>query len=309
MKSIISAISANYQAGSFNLCDMMKKRSANLYEKMKTGLEELKEEGLPKQEMLKKAVLTVQQYLDELKELVDRYSFANEGEEIWFFKSEKPRFYRWLIFYSELLNIDSTKPLGKGEKIKGHYREQMRYINRFYRSHEFQYQYYRLGTDQLDHLFFLRGASSTDLRLSSVPQVDPSFGTGHEYLFSRFRAGEMLQKHLSDLIASEQIPRVTDARGNLDKGRLKWTGESLNLIEVLYGLYSTGQINNGKVELSEVAAAFEYVFQVNLNRYFRRFAEIKQRKGMSKTRFLDEMREALLKKIDESDAFRPEKGR
>jgi hypothetical protein len=288
---------------------MLKKRTANLYEKMKAALEKLKEEGLPKTEMLKRSVLAVQQHLDELKELVDRYSFTDEDEEIWFFKSEKPRFYRWLIFYSELLNIDSTKPLGKDEKIKGHYREQMRYINRFYRSHEFQYQYYRLGTDELDRLFFLRGASSKDLRLSSVPQVDPSFGTGHEYLFSRFRACEMLQKHLGDLIACEQNPKVTDASGNLNRGRLKWTGESLNLIEVLYGLYSTGQINNGKVELSEVAAAFEYVFQVNLNRYFRRFAEIKQRKGMSKTRFLDEMREALLKKIDESDAFRPEKGR
>ncbi|WP_316847104.1 RteC domain-containing protein [Pedobacter psychrodurus] len=276
---------------------------------MKETLEKLEEEKDTKLEVLKRSILTVQKYLDELKELVDRYAFANEDEEIWFFKSEKPRFYRWLIFYSELLNIESTKPIAREGKIKDHYREQMRYINCFFRSYEFQYQYYRLGTDELDHLFFLRGGCSKDIRLSSIPRIDPSFGTGHEYLFSRFKACEMLQKHLTGLLIKQQYAGSVDKQRNVDSSRLRWTGDSLNLIEVLYGLYSTGQINNGKIGLSEIAEVFQHVFQINLNRYHRRFVEIKQRKGMSKTRFLDEMRDGILKKVDESDSFGPEKGR
>jgi len=286
---------------------MLKQKSQYLYEKMETDLEVLKKDRLSKSTMLKQAMLTVQQYLDDLKALLEHYHFIDKEEEIWFFKVEKPRFVRWLIFYSELLNIDTTKPLGKDNKLKEHYNEQIRYINRFYRTHEFQYQYYRLGTDELDHLFFLRGASSKDIRLSSVPRVDPSFGTGHEYLFSRFMACEMLQKHLNDLIVDEH--HLSSGKpANFDKGKLKWTGESLNLIEILYGLYHTGQINNGKAELSEIAEAFQNIFQVNLNRYYRRFAEIKQRKGMSKTRFLDEMRDALLKKIDDANGFTAREG-
>jgi len=288
---------------------MLKKQSEYIYQKMKVALTKLDDEGQTKAERLKRSILTVQHYLDELKVLVDRYSFANEDEEIWFFKSEKPRFCRWLIFYSELLNIESTKPIAREGKIKDHYREQMRYINRFFRSYEFQYQYYKLGNDELDHLFFLRGGCSRDIRLSSIPRVDPSFGTGHEYLFSRFKACEMLQKHMTELIVKEQYAGSADKHRNMDNSRLRWTGDSLNLIEVLYGLYSTGQINNGKTGLSEIAEAFQHVFQVNLNRYHRRFVEIKQRKGMSKTRFLDEMRDGILKKVDESDSFRPEKGR
>jgi len=282
---------------------MLKKRSQDLYGKMKTDLEMLKKDGLSKLTMLKQAILTVQQYLEDLRKLIEHYHFTDEEEEIWFFKVEKPRFVRWLVFYSELLNIDTTKPLGKDNKLKDHYNEQIRYINRFYRTHEFQYQYYRLGTDELDHLFFLRGASSKDIRLSSVPRVDPSFGTGHEYLFSRFMAFEMLQRHLNDLIVDEHHSLTSRPPAHFDKEKLKWTGESLNLIEILYALYSTGQINNGKTELSEIAEVFQGVFQVNLKRYYRRFLEIKQRKDISKTRFLDEMRAALLKRIDDADGF------
>ncbi|WP_235526114.1 RteC domain-containing protein [Pedobacter sp. Leaf216] len=275
---------------------------------MEKDLEMLKRDRLSKSMMLKQAMLTVQQYLDDLRGFVEHYQFTDKEEEIWFFKVEKPRFARWLIFYSELLNIDTTKPLGINNKLKDHYNEQIRYINRFYRTHEFQYQYYRLGTDELDHLFFLRGASSKDIRLSSVPRVDPSFGTGHEYLFSRFMAFEMLQGHLNDLMVDQHHSLGSRQPANFDTGKLKWTGESLNLIEIVYGLYSTGQINNGKTELSEIAEVFQRVFQVNLNRYYRRFVEIKQRKGMSKTRFLDEMREALRKKIDDANGFTTREG-
>ncbi|WP_316824740.1 RteC domain-containing protein [Pedobacter miscanthi] len=282
---------------------MIKKLSSALYTKMKAELEKFNDDQMDKMDMLKNAVLTVHRYLDELKQIIEKYPFADEDEEIWFFKTEKPMFYRWLIFYTELLNIDSTRPLGEGKRLNDHYREQVRYINRFLRSHEFQYQYFRLGNDELDHLFFLRGASSKDIRLSSVPTVDPSFGTGHEYLFSKFRACELLQDYLKRKLSARK--GLTAENAVVGKARMKWTGESLNLIEILYALHGSGQINNGRVELSEIAAAFQQLFQVNLSRYFRRFAEIKQRKGMSKTRFLDQMREVLIKKIEEADAYRP----
>ncbi len=281
---------------------MIKKLSSALYTKMKAELEEFNDDQMDKVDMLKSAVLIVHRYLDELKQIIEKYPFAGEQEEIWFFKTEKPRFYRWLIFYTELLNIDSTRPAGVGKRLTEHYREQMRYINRFLRSHEFQYQYFRLGTDELDHLFFLRGATSKDIRLSSVPTVDPSFGTGHEYLFSRFRACELLEDFLKRKLSAGKGRGVEKSiEGN---PRMKWTGESLNLIEIIYALHGSGQINNGRVELSEITGAFQKIFQIDLSRYFRRFAEIKQRKGMSKTRFLDQMRDELIKKIEEADAYR-----
>lgn len=59
---------------------------------------------------------------------------------------------------------------------------------------------------------------------------------------------------------------------------------------------------NGDGDLSDLMDVFEVCFQVNFSRYFRRFIKIKRRKSISKTRLLDQMRDAVNKRIDEGDA-------
>lgn len=72
-----------------------------------------------------------------------------------------------------------------------------------------------------------------------------------------------------------------------------------------YGIYQTAQVNNGKIGLAELVRKFEKVFNVNIGRPYRRFSEIKQRKRLSRTKYLDEMVKSINKKIDDEDAFRP----
>lgn len=272
---------------------MIKKLSADLYQQMKADLEDLNNSTVSKKQMLKDAIFIVQKYLDQLKALLEANPFEDEEEEIWFFKTEKPRFYRWLIFYTELFAIDNTKPI-RGEKaLKEHYDDQMRYINRFFRSHEFHYQYFRLDSKELDRLYFLRGTHSSKLDMSLVPRVDPSFGTGHEYLFSNFKAYEMLQRYLGDQLTFG----INDHIGSKRNKKLAWTGEVVDMIELIYGLWLSGQFNDGKAGLRAIAEAFQQMFEVDLKRYASKFSQIKQRKGMSKTKFLDQMRDALQKQI------------
>jgi RteC protein len=71
--------------------------------------------------------------------------------------------------------------------------------------------------------------------------------------------------------------------------------------------YDTLQINEGKADLSDIIDWLEQSLQVNLSRYYRRFMEIKQRKAMSKTRYLDEMRDVVNKRIDDTDALDKER--
>jgi len=283
---------------------MIRELSANLYQQMKADLEGLSGKTIPQNRMLKEAILTVQKYLNELKSLVDTKPFSSEQEEIWFFKEEKPRFYRWLIFYAELLAIDNSKPIAGGEALKQHYSDQIRYINRFFRSHEFYYQYFRLNSDELDRLYFVRGASSPTINMSLVPQVDPCFGTGYEYLFSNFMAYEMLQTYLSEQLTAGKDD-LLEIGPDLRRGKkLIWTGESINLIEVVYGLWLTGQVNNGEAGLRRIVEAFQGIFEVDLSRYASKFSQIKQRKGMSRTRFLEEMATAVIETIDKGYALK-----
>ncbi|KQS36832.1 hypothetical protein ASG14_07280 [Pedobacter sp. Leaf194] len=87
---------------------------------------------------------------------------------------------------------------------------------------------------------------------------------------------------------------------------LKWTGEAVNMVELVYGVYETGQVNGGKISLSELMEFFGQALPVNISGYFKRFADIKRRKSMSKTRYLDEMQQLVAKRIEDSDAWNPD---
>ncbi|ALL05614.1 hypothetical protein AQ505_08975 [Pedobacter sp. PACM 27299] len=282
----------------------MEKLIEKMYQQMMDDLKSNEQSQSPGRELFISNLDAVVRHLSGLK----HWSLSQEfspAQEIWFFKTQKPRFYRWKIFYVELIAIDSTSPVAANEELKEYYMSQLRFIERFFRLHEFHYQYYKFKAKELDQFYFIRGASLEGLLSAELPEVDSSFGTSQDYLVSKFMAYELLQQHLVELVQSpESVVSGTGLKSR--KGIItRWTGDSCNLIELIYGIHDTAQVNNGEVDLSDLMDVFEQCFQVNLSRYFRRFTEIKRRKSMSKTRFLDQMREAINKRIDDGDAYHP----
>jgi hypothetical protein len=83
--------------------------------------------------------------------------------------------------------------------------------------------------------------------------------------------------------------------------RLFWTGNKTELIELIYALQSSGAINSGTADIKEMASLFEQIFNIDLGNYYHTFIEIRARKG-SKTKFIDKLEEALLRRFEESDA-------
>jgi hypothetical protein len=281
---------------------MVKEFSADLYARFEAELEEQAGLSLKGVKRLTACLPLVRKCLELLRQEVLNVGFADAAAEVWFFKQEKPRFYRWLIYYQECYAIERGVPVVNGKDRLAYYAEQLRYLNRFFRQHEFHYQYYKLGATELDHLWFVRGVNRPHTFFSEVPDVDPAFGTPQDYLFSKFMAYEMLQEQVLEWMSEP-------ADGNARQGVLsrkgtsvRWTADTCNLIELIYGLYETRQVNNGEVDLSDLMDVFEQVFQVNLSRYFHRFTEIKRRKTISKTKFLDQMREAVNQRIEDGDA-------
>jgi len=245
----------------------------------------------------------VRKYLGLLRQEVEAEGFADEAEEILFFKTVKPKFYQWLIYYQERYAVESGLPVEQWKERLRYYAEQLRYVSRFFRQHEFHYQYYKLGATELDHLWFVRGVNRPHVFFAEVPDIDPAFGTAQDYLFSKFMAYEMLQEQLLEWMSG---PVEGSARSGLVSRKgiaVRWTADTCNLIELVYDVYETRQVNNGEVDLSDLMDVFEQVFQVNLSRYFHRFTEIKRRKTISKTKFLDQMREAVNQRIEDGDAL------
>jgi hypothetical protein len=281
---------------------MIRKMSEELLKKLGRELEEFINHSPV--ERMKSEMGVIREAVAVLKEKVVTSGFTSVEEEIAFFKHVKPKFYAQLIFSAEWYSYELGRPLVKGKLMDSYYIKQLDYISRFFRQHEFMYQYYRMGADELDGMYFVRGEKPAGLVGADLPAMDATFSTIGDYLFSKFIALERLQEMVLEEMQVPSLAGTGVVRSK--KGReLKWTGDSCNLIELVYGVFDCKQINGGDVDLSDLMDVFEVCFQVNLSRYFRRFTEIKRRKSISKTKFLDQMREAVNKRIDEGDAYVP----
>ena len=97
---------------------------------------------------------------------------------------------------------------------------------------------------------------------------------------------------------------------NIEKGvvespvsSLYWTSKKIELVEIIYALYFSGAINNGKATIKELAEVFGRIFNVDLSKdIYRYFAEIQQRKKEENlTKFLDFLKAVLAKKLGDKN--------
>ena len=80
----------------------------------------------------------------------------------------------------------------------------------------------------------------------------------------------------------------------------KWTGSKIALIELIYALHAEGVFNNGMTDLKETAKFFEETFDVDLGQFHRTFFEMRARKS-ERTKFLNSLRDGLIRRMDEVD--------
>lgn len=88
---------------------------------------------------------------------------------------------------------------------------------------------------------------------------------------------------------------------NLATPPLHWTAPKVALVELLYAIQASGACNDGKTTLKELITSFENNFQINLGQYSKTYLEIRSRKAIEKTQFLDQLKKDLLEKIDQTD--------
>lgn len=274
------------------------------YVQLEEELELFNEMGISPIEKLTGIVKSVNQALEELKLELSGDPFKDKAEEIYFFKKIKPRFHACHIYAVELFTIETNKPVGDEHVFKNYYEQELKFIRKFFDKHQFLYQYYLLDGQDLDNSFFVRGAHQNNVLVPGSPDMDTQFSTACDYIYSRFIAYEQLQEYLIQCLYNpsgmESLSRFPQK-----KVPFKWTGDKSNLIELAYGIYDTFQINEGNVTIAEIIEWLEESLEINLSRYYRRFSEIKMRKSLSKTKFLDDMAAAVNKHIIEGEPYKP----
>jgi len=240
--------------------------------------------------------------LIELRTIVNHKNFVNTHKEIHFFKHIKPKVFSKLIYYVKLFNIESRRPRGRNKSQVKYFNNQIVKLQTYFNENIEFYQYYRRGATYLDKHYFIRGKSNIRLHPETFHFFsDEQFSTSHDSTVANVMAYDLLIIYLK-----REIDKLENNDNGLDfhhlqkQSRITWTSQKVNLIELIYALHNTDVINNGNVDIKDIARVAERIFKIDLGDYYRAFLEIRLRKK-GRTKFLDLLKENLEKRMDEID--------
>jgi len=263
----------------------------------------LKAEREGDSDFIEKAVDLCKTTLKTLRNFVMEIGFENQKDEIYFFKNLKPRVSSKLHFYLCVYKIQTSLFVGDTEFQLEFLRKEQEAVKRFLQENIAFYQYYRSRLSYMDKKYFIRGKFDLLLVVKN-PLVfeDPVFSTSHDKLLSKIIASEMLSSFLKKEIHSinyEGLNKYDINKRLIDFG-IVWTDTKIALVELLYALDSSGSINKGNIDISKLSKYLERVFNIDLGDIYHTFSEMKLRKK-ERTKFLDNLKNTLLKRMDESD--------
>ena len=110
-------------------------------------------------------------------------------------------------------------------------------------------------------------------------------------------------RKMQKFLAAPQVPPLipiqtsTDNTNENTTSPLQWTGNAIDLVELIYGINEMGCINNGNMPLKQLAPLLYKIFGVESKDCYRFYIDIKRRKNESRTYFLAKMQEKLNEKM------------
>ena len=240
-------------------------------------------------------ISTIVKSLSDLKKYVIENEFRSIQEEIYFFKYQKPAIIAKLIYFNAIYKIEAKKPYGGQQVLEDYLVKELSELKRFYdRNNEFC-KYYRTNSTYLDHKYFVREQHDIKLSLDTFSfEADSRFSTSHDFKVAKIIANDRLEIYLENQLNN------TNQKLSFENCSLKWTASKAAATELIYGLYLSGVFNNGQADIVVIVRHFEHLFGIDLGDFYHTFTELKSRK-INRTKFSDEMREALIKRMDEQD--------
>jgi len=273
----------------------------SLYNQMENNLDEVNLDETDILQRLKNSSLTILSSISKLKNFTASYEFIDVNDEINFFKNIKPKFSSKLIFYQKAYEIQLYLPIGHVTDLKNYYFKEIQKIEKYLNDNKELFSYYRSNSTLFDEIYFVRKKPDSWLLLSLDDyETDLDFTTFYDHKISKIVAFDLLSEFIKDSI--NKLDQKNELRKiNLNNtGDLIWTGSKVSLVELLYALQSTGSFNNGSIGIKDLANELQSLFNVDIGNYYRVFQEIRIRKS-SRTSFMDQLKDRLVKRMDESD--------
>ena len=245
-------------------------------------------------------IIFLQDLLSGMKKQVLEHHFKESNEEIEFFRIIKPQILGKLIYYNKVYRIETSCPVNGGKMYYKYFSGELQHLKNEYKEHicnsDF-YRYYRSGRTDRDHDFFKLGRINLNTGLNSfIFEVDTQFSTYYDYKVSRIIADELLYNYL--IIKINPVDKPDIVLQNAESTKVVFWTESKNaLIELIYALYTSGAISNGKTGIRKISLIFQMVFRIQLGDIHHAFHRMKERAG-DRTLFLDQLKSSLDQYMD-----------
>ncbi|MVZ67583.1 tetracycline regulation of excision, RteC [Sphingobacterium sp. DK4209] len=264
----------------------------DILSKLESSISELDLQTDYSTQRIEAAILLIVKCLSDLKAYIQKRGFKDVNEEIQFFKHQKPTIVAKLIYYNAIYKIETKKPYGT-EPIRKYLNKELKKLKSFFDNNLDFYKYYRSNNSFLDESLFVRGKHDIKLWLDTYYfQSDHSFSTSHDYKVAKIIANDLIQVYIEDQLYNKiQKDKLKASK------ILKWTGNKVALIELIYALHYQGVLDNGNNDIRVLAQYFESAFGIDLGNFYQTYLELRNRK-MNRTKFLDALREILLEKMD-----------
>ncbi len=273
----------------------MEKFYNEILHKLETAINDLEIEADYSIQRIEAIIYLILECLSEVKEHILKKGFKNVNEEIRFFKFQKPIIVAKLIYYNSIYKIETKKPYGS-KPIRKYLNRELKKLKRHFDNNLDFYKYYRTTNTSLDEKLFVRGNHDIKLCLDTgYFQSDLTFSTSHDYKVAKIIANDLIQVYVEDQLYNKDQNDNPKA-----PKKLNWTGSKVAIIELIYSLHYQGVFDNGNADIRLIAKYFENAFNVNLGNFYQTFLELRNRK-MNPTKFLDTLRETLIKKMEEQD--------
>jgi len=237
----------------------------------------------------------------QLRQWVTAHAFPDRDCEIYFFKQVKPAIMARYIYYQKVYRLHTGYYNGSGLLEKERLEMELRAIARFFDDNRDFYTYYRNGYIHHDELFFIRGNYNWKL-CPGVNHFDTIFSTSFDGKLAELMANELLMKYIDGMLnpsikPADPTPANTALRAH--HASLRCTASATDVVELGYALHAAGFFNNGKASIKEVMAFMTDAFKVDLRNFYHLYLRLRERKNP--TKFLDELKSALLRLIENMD--------
>lgn len=262
-------------------------------EKINLELKEIQTDNII--DKTQKSIQYLETKLAEINNWLREYNFEDEASEIHFFKNCKAKIISQLYYNQILLDIH-LKIITCKKKKKDYYTKQLGKYTQIPKGYYKLWRYYQNNSTKKDCQYFLRKNNQSDINDQySIVFIDERTTTKMEYPLAKLMAREQIVYYLEtelDTLESQKSNKT------LPKSNLEWTGNNLDLIELIYALHHNKVINGGQKEVKEIAKALSSVFNIEIEKnLYRYYSAIKNRKK-EKSSFLNNLADTFNRVIE-----------